>query len=130
MNFSLITVKKNFIINNYSSFEKNIQVDFPKFKFNALTDSLNFEYFIILYNNKFAGFFMLYRKNRIQKFYILPGFRGKGWGSKIITILLKRKIKLNCYVKMNNKGAINFYKKNNLKIVRKLTKAKILFMSL
>lgn len=130
MNFSLITVKKKIIINNYSLFEKKIQVDFPKFNFNELVDSSDYKYFIILYNNKFAGFFMLYKKNRIQKFYILPSFRGKGWGSKIINILLGKKIKLNCYVKMNNTGAINFYKKNGFKIKKRLPKAKILFMSL
>lgn len=130
MEFLLMNEKKKNLISNYSNYEKEIKIDFPKFSFQSLNDTNDYEYFIILSDSKFVGFFMLYKKNRIQKFYILPLFRGKGLGSKILNILLERETSLNCFVKMENKDAINFYEKNNFKIKKRLPKAKILYMSL
>ena len=120
--------KKNLMI--YREYEEKIRKDFPRFTFDGLKDNGKYEYFVILCNGQFLGFFMIYEGKRLQTFYILPEIRGVGLGSVMIEEMKRSYQDLYFFVKMENIQGIKFYEKNGFRVKQRLHQWKIIKMGL
>ena len=121
-------LKKNLMV--YRDYEEKIRKDFPKFSFGGLRDNGKYDYFVILCNGQFLGFFMIYEGNRLQTFYILPEIRGVGLGSLMIEEMRESYPDLYFFVKMENKQGIRFYEKNGFRVKKRLHQWKIIKMGI
>lgn len=130
MSLYIQKLNKDDLIKNYYFYNAYIAKEFRGFDMKKLNRDKKYEYFIIAYNDNFLGFFMIYDKERLQKFYILPLFRSIGLGSLLVKEFKISYPNLHFFVKMNNKDAIRFYERNGFKIVKKMPKFKIVKMNL
>lgn len=122
MTVILKILEHQYIHDHLDEINKIINKTFPDYNIEKFVKP-DYMFFEIRYNNEFAGLFNIYDHNRIQKFFIIPELRGKGVGteaSKVIKRIIRAQNiplqNLHCYVKKNNLGAINFWKKNGFEI--------------
>lgn len=114
----IIKLEKNYILQNHSFFNNKINLFFQNYDIkNHIT---NTDFYQINWKNEFAGFFNIYEKNRIQKFFIIPKFQHKGLGSLAVKYILSFIKNPYCFVKKSNQNGISFWKKNNFIITSDL----------
>ena len=117
-------------LQSYVKYEADMRKDFPKFSFMGLRDSCEYEYFVILYDDFFLGFFTIYQKKRLQTFFIMPLFRSIGLGSVLIDLMKESYPDLYFFVKMQNTEGIKFYEKNGFRIKARMHQWKIVRMGI
>ena len=81
-----------------------------------------YQLFKVSIDNKIIGFCFLKKhleRNHIMSLCIKPEYQKRGVGSKIIRFLKEKYDKpISLYVQSSNVSAVNFYVKNNFKIVK------------
>lgn len=112
----IIKLSKNFINQNYIFLNKTISTIFPNYDIRKFDNQHDF--YQINWEKKFCGFFNIYQKNRIQKFFILPQYQNKGIGSKVVKFILTIIREPYCFVKKNNQKGMKFWEKNKFIKIR------------
>lgn len=112
----IIKLSKNFINQNYLLLNKIISSIFPNYDIRRFGE--DHEFYLINSDNLFVGFFNIYQKNRIQKFFILPQFQNRGFGSRAVKFILKITNNAYCFVKKNNQKGMKFWEKNKFIKIR------------
>ncbi len=116
----IVKLNKNIINQNYLLLNKVISSIFPNYDIRKFGE--DHEFYQINCDRLFCGFFNIYQRNRIQKFFILPQFQNRGLGSKAIKYILKITNNPYCFVKKSNKIGIKFWEKNNFIKIRDMGK--------
>lgn len=117
-------------LSKYKSYEADIKKDFPKFSFSGLKENREYDYFVIIYDEFFLGFFTIYQKKRLQTFFIMPLFRSIGLGSVLIDLMKESYPDLYFFVKMQNTEGIKFYERNGFRIKARMHQWKIIKMGI